>query len=120
MTSEPATIGVDILPRDADGRVRPFTPEELLGARRPMLEDVLRDAIDALRLAETLAGLQAEGGDELSPAAVLTVWEVLGRAATPLAQALEALPGRLATTAIEDLGELEEAVRVQAEQSTRT
>ncbi len=43
-----------VLRRDANGNVVPFTPEELMEARRPTLEDVLTEAINAVRLAQTV------------------------------------------------------------------
>ena len=90
--------------RDANGQVVPFTAKELLKARRPRLEDVLDEAIGALRLAEALSALKAGGdGNYTVPVEAASVLaRVTEDAADHLTRLQRALPGRLMVTAVED------------------
>ena len=110
VTSEPvSTTAADepasVIRRDADGHVVPFTPEELLEARRPTLEDVLNEAIGALRLAQTVSQLTSyANGEYILPAETGRVLgEVTEEAADHLTRLHRALPGRLMVTAVEDV-----------------
>ncbi len=90
--------------RDANGHVVPFTPEELMEARRPTLEDVLDEAIGALRLAEALSSLLLyANGEYILP---VDSTRVLARstedAADHLTRLQHALPGHLMVMAVED------------------
>ena len=94
-----------VIRRDANGHVVPFTPEELLEARRPNLEDVLNEAIAALRLAEALSSLLLyANGEYILPAQSTRVLARATEEATDrLRWTFDTLSGRLLTTAIEDL-----------------
>ena len=100
VTSEPPTV--DVLPRDADGRLRPFTPEELMEVRRPTVEDILGSAIGALRLMQGLSALAAEAGDYTIPVEAMGVLQsLLIDAADQLTRLDRALPGRVSTMTVE-------------------
>ena len=90
--------------RDANGHVVPFTAEELLAARRLNLEDVLTEAIAALRAAEALASLMSyANGEYIMPAdSTRVLARATEAAADRLAWTLSTLPGRVQVTAIED------------------
>ena len=93
---------VRVLPRG------PFTPEELMEARRPRVEDALTEAIGALRLAEALSSLKAAGdGDYTVPIEAASVLARLTYdAANQLTRLQDALPGHLMVTAVEDVADI--------------
>ena len=105
-TFEPgSSTADDTAPRDVVPIGRQFTAAELMEARRPTLEDVLDEAIGALRLAEALSSLKATGdGDYTVPVeAALVLARLTGDAANHLTRLHDALLGRLITTAVDDV-----------------
>ena len=82
------------------------TPAALDAALRPNLEDVLNEAIAALRMAEAVSSLLLHANGEYIMPANST--QVLARAteaaANTLAWTSATLPGRVLMTAIVDLG----------------
>ena len=78
---------------------------EQAAARRPSVEDVLDEAIGALRLAEVAVRFVAnDDGEYIIPVEATTVLgRVISDAADRLATLHHALPSRLMNTAVEDV-----------------